>query len=215
MILTIPDLVSPEFVERAQATLLNSSYWEDGNKTASGAAASVKKNLQAVSSIGTFAPLSAEVVQAIQGNAAVQKAAFLVKMSSPVFNRYDVGMSYGLHFDSAYMAGGLRTDLSMTVFLSDDYDGGHLVIGGRQFKPPAGSAVLYPTDQLHEVTEVTRGTRLAAILWIQSAIRDEAERTALRELGDLIDWAREVAPGSREALQLGQLRSNLFRKWMD
>lgn len=212
MIFVIPDLISPELVQQARA-ILEIATWEDGAKTATGVAAGVKRNLQA--SGDTVAVLARAILQVIQASAVVQKFALPVKMSSPVFNRYDVDMSYGTHFDSAHMAGSLRTDLSMTVFLTDDYDGGHLIIGGSQFKPPAGSAVLYTTEHLHEVIPVTRGTRLAAILWIQSMVRDEAERALLRELGDLVHWAREVAPGSRESIQLGQLRANLFRRWMD
>jgi PKHD-type hydroxylase len=82
-------------------------------------------------------------------------------------------MRYGGHFDNPIMFSRdcepLRTDLSMTVFLSnpDDYDGGDLELdtaaGSQSFKLPAGHAFVYSTTMYHRVMQVTRGTRLAAV----------------------------------------------------
>ena len=82
----------------------------------------------------------------------------------------------------------LRTDVSVTIFLSDpeDYDGGELVMettgGEAAYKLPAGSAVTYPTTMLHRVEPVTRGTREVAVTWAQSLVRRADHREILFDL---------------------------------
>ena len=62
----------------------------------------------------------------------------------------------------------VRTDISMTVFLSEpeEYEGGELVIqdtyGEQRVKFAAGDMVMYPSTSLHRVTPVTKGRRLAS-----------------------------------------------------
>ena len=104
-----------------------------------------------------------------------------------VFNRYAGGQSFGFHVDNAVRydrsSGArpepIRTDLSITLFLSDpaSYDGGELVIedtyGTKQVKLAAGDAVLYPGTSLHRVMPVTRGERVASFFWLQSMLRDD------------------------------------------
>jgi PKHD-type hydroxylase len=78
--------------------------------------------------------------------------------------------------------GGVRTDVSFTLFLSapESYDGGELVIdsaaGEDAFKLGPGSVLTYPSTTLHRVAPVTRGQRLAAVGWVRSYIRDPAHR---------------------------------------
>ena len=84
--------------------------------------------------------------------------------------------------------GGLRTDLSFTLFLSDpdSYDGGALVVednfAPREVKLAAGDLILYPSTSLHRVTPVTRGERLAIVGWVESWIRGAVEREILFDL---------------------------------
>src|SRR3546814_11285661 len=79
----------------------------------------------------------------------------------------------------------MRTDISCTLFLCepDEYDGGELVIpdtyGEHEVKLPAGDLVIYPSSSLHRVAPVTRGARLASFFWVQSLIRDDAQRRML------------------------------------
>jgi PKHD-type hydroxylase len=92
------------------------------------------------------------------------------------FSRYDPGMGYGEHVDDPLFQGH-RSDISMTIFLSDPegYEGGELVI-------EQGDMVLYPSTTLHHVETVTRGSRLVAVSWAQSYIRDPARRELLFDL---------------------------------
>ena len=121
----------------------------------------------------------------------------------------------------------VRTDLSATLFLSapEDYDGGDLrfpEFGDRPFdgskltnagKLPAGSMVLYPGYSVHKVAPVTRGRRLAAILWVQSMVRDQAQRRILFELDLTIGSLREKVPDASEVTALTVTYHNLLRFW--
>jgi PKHD-type hydroxylase len=133
-------------------------------------------------------------------------------------------MSYGRHTDNALMPsshGLMRSDVLMTLFLNhpDTYDGGELVIetslGEQGFKLSAGSAIVYPSTMLHEVRPVTRGRRLAAVMWIQSLVRNPAHREILFDL----DTARQVMferqGKSPEFDLIGKSLSNLLPEWAE
>jgi PKHD-type hydroxylase len=117
------------------------------------------------------------------------------RVAPPQLLRYGPGMKYGAHGDVAMMTINgqpLRSDLSCTIFLSDpaSYQGGELVIhlGTRPvaIKGRPGSAIVYPSTQLHEVRPVQAGTRLVAITFIESQIPDEQYRTQLYEINEVL-----------------------------
>src|SRR6478672_9888162 len=90
-------------------------------------------------------------------------------VAPPLLCRYEPGMKYGAHADSAMIQVGtsrLRSDISCTVFISDPstYDGGELSIEvgslAIPFKGAAGEAFVYPSTMLHEVVPVRAGQRL-------------------------------------------------------
>jgi len=54
-----------------------------------------------------------------------------------------------------------------------------------QFKLPAGFAIIYPSDTLHQVEEVTNGERLVAITFIQSRVPDPFRRNLLYNLNEV------------------------------
>jgi len=140
-----------------------------------------------------------EVIElAVRENYEFNLTAFPRYMTRPIISRYDVGMYYKGHVDhpvmnfmnpkSALMPLGhnyVRTDLSMTLFLSDpaSYDGGELYfeapLNTMKVKLDAGSAVVYPTGNRHQVLPVKRGVRYAAIFWIQTLFPIEAHRQAV------------------------------------
>jgi PKHD-type hydroxylase len=120
--------------------------------------------------------------------------AFPVAMAPPLITRYQPGMHYGAHTDVAYIklpGGTLRSDLSCTIFLNDpeSYEGGALRIqlgdAEIEFKLPAGHAIIYPSDTLHQVDEVTSGERLVAITFIQSRVPDPFKRNLLYSLNEV------------------------------
>ena len=114
-----------------------------------------------------------------------------------------------------------RTDIAITIFLNepDSYDGGELIIhtafGEQQVKLPAGHAVMYPASSLHRVAEVTRGERLVAVTWVQSMVRDPAQRELLYTLNQARESLLRVSPESAEAAQVNTAYVNLFRMWSE
>ena len=193
--------------------------YEDGAKTAGTLARAVKRNAQAADTPARAAVLK-RVEAALLGSPLFLSAARPRAFARLAVSRYEGGQTYGSHVDDALM-NGLRTDLSMTLFLSDpvSYDGGELVIEDRiedrGIKLPAGQLILYPSDTLHRVEPVTAGTRLAVVGWVQSLVRDPAKREILFDL-DQAFAAEEAAGGNRDQLnRLSKTRSNLLRMWSD
>ncbi len=147
--------------------------------------------------------------------------AFPAAMAPPLLTRYQPGMKYGAHTDTAYLqlpGGTLRSDLSCTIFLSDPrtYDGGALRISlgdaELQFKLPPGYAIVYPSDTLHGVEPVTKGERLVAITFIQSRVPDPFKRNLLYDLNEVaaLEGLR-MQPENFTRLQLVQ--NQLLRYW--
>lgn len=149
--------------------------------------------------------------------------AFPVGIAPPMMTRYGPGMRYGAHADAAYIqlpGGPIRSDLSCTIFLNDpaDYEGGALriTLGTRdlRFRGAPGSAIVYPSDTLHEVEPVTKGERLVAITFIQSRIADPFRRNLLYDLNEVaaLEGLR-MTPENFAQLQLVQQK--LLRHWGD
>jgi PKHD-type hydroxylase len=83
-------------------------------------------------------------------------------------------------------------------------------------KLPAGGMVVYPASSTHRVEPVTRGSRLAAVMWIQSLVRDETQRRMLLELDMTIGALREKSPAAAgEITALTALYHNLLRMWAE
>jgi PKHD-type hydroxylase len=148
-------------------------------------------------------------------------AALPAMMSPPMLNRYTEGMDYGDHCDAAILGGGapMRADLSATLFVSDpeDYDGGELVTdvtpGGYPVKLPAGDLVLYQANTVHHVTRVTRGTRLAMVLWTQSMVSDAQQRALLYSMFQTLESLEQQLAGARQLTELYTCYYNLIRMW--
>ena len=149
-----------------------------------------------------------------------------LRIFPPLFNQYEGGQSFGSHVDNAIRqitgtSFRIRTDLSATLFLSqpDEYDGGELAVedtyGVHTVKLPAGHLVLYPSTSLHHVRPVTRGARIASFFWIQSLVRDDAERTLLFDLDTAIQRINAESPDHPAAVQLTGVYHNLVRRWAE
>jgi PKHD-type hydroxylase len=182
---------------------------------------STKDNLQ----VDYADPKYTESVQIV--NAALARSREFVDfavprhVAPPLLCRYEPGMKYGAHADSAMIQVGnsrLRSDLSCTVFVSDPstYDGGELSIEvgslAIPFKGAAGEAFVYPSTMLHEVVPVRAGQRLVSITFIESYIADEHQRTQVYELNE-IAALEGLSMKWESRVRLDVVRQNLMRMW--
>ncbi|MEL7130535.1 MAG: Fe2+-dependent dioxygenase [Pseudomonadota bacterium] len=199
-------------------TLSETMTFVDGKSTNSDFSA--KQNLQASAKTQDGQRVANMIRSALARNEWAMEICRPKAMAAPLLAKYEPGMAYGEHVDTALITGGgpVRVDISCTVFLSDpeSYDGGELVVrpGNREFKikEPAGAAVFYPSTHYHEVAPVTRGERLVGLTFIESAIRDAQKRHILFELEELRH--KVGANLDNEALmQLEFVRLNLLRMW--
>lgn len=180
----------------------------------------IKNNLQ-LHDQEAYAQSSKILMEALMGHEGFRNCAFPARVAPPMMTRYTADMHYGLHADSALIhlpQGSLRSDLSCTIFLSDpdDYDGGALRItlgdGELRFKEAPGSAIVYPSNTLHEVEPVTRGERHVAITFIQSQIADMRKRELLYELNEIAALeGNNMSPQNFTRLQAVQ--SDIARLW--
>jgi len=168
-------------------------------------------------------PLAQIIIGALYRKQLFQQVAMPAKVSTPLFARYTQGMSYGIHIDEPIMGDGpfYRTDLSFTVFLTDpdEYEGGELTIqtpySEQQTKLKAGDAMLYPSGSLHRVAEVTSGVRMVAVGWVQSMVRDPAQRELLYDLARAREKLVLNHPEEEETHLVDHALINLTRMWSD
>jgi PKHD-type hydroxylase len=80
---------------------------------------------------------------------------------------------------------------------------------------PAGDMVLYPSSSLHRVSPVTRGARTAAVFWVQSLVRDDAQRTLLFDMDLGIRALSQKAPDDPAIVSLTGVYHNLLRMWAE
>lgn len=220
-------IVIPQVLPRDNALSLGreiaAADWVDGNVTSGAGAALAKRNRQLPEDGAVAARARRLVQQALAGNAAFLSAALPKAIYPPLFNRYGPGEGFGAHIDNAIRldpASGtrLRTDMSATLFLSEDYDGGELTIesdfGRVAYKLEAGDMVLYPSTSLHRVTEVTRGERIACFFWLESLVRDGGQREILFDLDQSVQ-SLCMAHGADDSdvLRLTKVYHNLVRQW--
>jgi predicted 2-oxoglutarate/Fe(II)-dependent dioxygenase YbiX len=117
-------------------------------------------------------------------------SAGLAGCEAPQFLRYGRGDRFGAHRDNAARSGDLgvlsRRRVSIVLFVtgsdldSRHHDGGLLTFFDTSLnatwntcrvpiRVPPGTAVAFPSDLVHEVTPVRRGTRLTAVSWFPAA----------------------------------------------
>jgi len=200
--------------------LLETGAFRDGRETAGWHAKLAKDNQQADPSDAGLRAASELVAERLLQHELFALAVRPKRLAPVMISRYAQGKSYGSHTDDAMM-GGLRSDVSFTVFLNgaSDYEGGELVLerpeGEQSFKLEAGDAVIYPSTSLHRVNRVERGTRLVAVGWAQSLVRRAEQRELLFDLDTARRslFAREGK--STEFDLLSKCLSNLLRDWAE
>ena len=225
MLLHLPDILSAEQVATCRREL-ETADWVDGRVTAGHQAVQVKRNAQLPERHPVALRLGEMIVGMLERSPVFLSAALPLKVFPPIFNRYGEDQGFGTHIDTAIRQvpgtpHRVRTDLSATLFLTDPqaYDGGELVVedtyGAHAARLPAGSMVLYPASSLHRVAPITRGTRLAAIFWVQSMVRDDGQRALLYDLDTAIQQITPAASGAPALVQLTGVYHNLLRQWAD
>ncbi len=225
MLITVPDVLTSRQVAEAREQLAEAD-WIDGRVTAGHQSSRVKDNRQLPEDHPAARKLGETILAALQRNPLFISAALPLRIFPPLFNQYEGGQSFGNHIDNAIRqitgtSFRIRTDLSATLFLSqpDEYDGGELAVedtyGVHTVKLPAGQMVLYPSSSLHHVRPVTRGARIASFFWIQSLVRDDAERTLLFDLDTAIQRINAESLDHPAAVQLTGVYHNLVRRWAE
>ncbi len=225
MMLHIPNVLTAEQVARCRDVMVKAD-WVDGNVTAGHQSRKVKHNLQLPEESQTARDLGDMVLKALYRSPLFMSAVLPKQVFPPLFNRYDAGMTFGSHVDNAIrshstMPVRIRTDVSATLFISspDDYDGGELTVedtyGEHSVKLPAGDMVIYPGTSLHNVTPITRGSRIASFFWIQSLIRDVSQRALLFDLDMAIIRLTQDHPDHPSIVNLTSVYHNLLRQWSE
>lgn len=219
MFLEIEGLLSPAQVSELMAIAADAHFV---NGRISNPHNLAKDNLQ-LHDQPAYARSAQIMTEALFACEAFANFAFPKIIAPPMITKYEIGMRYGAHADAAFIPLAkrpLRTDVSITIFLADpaSYDGGALsvALGTRaiEFKGAPGSAIVYPSNTLHEVTPVTRGVRVAAISFVESEIADPINRDLLYELNEIAGLeGNNMAHENYSRLQ--RVRDSLRRMWSD
>jgi PKHD-type hydroxylase len=227
MIVTIPNVLSPADAAAVRARLgAAGDAWVDGRVTAGYTGVQIKDNEQIAEGSPIARELGDVILAALETNPLFISAALPNKVYPPLFNRYIGGQHFGGHVDGAIRlvpghGARVRTDISITVFLTppEDYDGGELVIedtyGEHQIKLPAGHAVVYPGTSVHRVNPVTRGSRLGCFFWIQSLVREDAQRALMYDLDNAIQRLNASQGDEMARRTLVGCYHNLLRMFSD
>jgi PKHD-type hydroxylase len=227
MLISIEKVVSDAALQELRAMLAQAGEdWVDGRVTAGYQGAPVKLNQQIDERSERARRAGQLVLGALERHPLFISAALPNTVYPPMFNRYGEGMTFGPHVDGSVRIDPtsgrkLRTDISATLFLSDpaSYEGGELLVqdhfGSHAVKLAAGAMVLYPATSLHQVTPITRGTRLASFFWIQSLVRDDTQRALLFDMDTAIQRLNQTGGDASAKQLLVGCYHNLLRQWSE
>lgn len=229
MLLVIPNVLDQNQL-KVISKLLEDAEFNDGKLSAGKEAASVKHNLELSQETRTgevlHQQLNQMVMPALMNHPDYQNSVYPLKVATPFYVKYEKGMHYGYHIDDPIMGNSAtslqeryRSDVSTTIFLNDDYEGGELVIktanGEQTIKASAGDVVIYSSNSLHKVNQISSGVRMVAVTWAQSMVKDRAKREILFELSRARETLLEESPKSEAGKQVSNVYANLLRRWSD
>jgi PKHD-type hydroxylase len=227
MLVAIPNALNAQQLQEVRARLeAAGDAWVDGRVSAGYQGAPVKHNEQIDERSDVAAACQAIILGSLERHPQFISAVLPNEVYPPMFNRYGEGMAFGAHVDGSvrihpHTGRKLRTDVSATLFLSepDEYDGGELVVhdafGAHRVKLAAGDMAVYPATSLHEVTPITRGRRLASFFWVQSLVRDDAQRSMMFDLDNAIQRLNQTGADALARRSLVGVYHNLMRQWSD
>lgn len=214
-------IIDNVFDDKTVKTILNvlhkTSQWVEGKNTSGFAAAQVKINQQIDINSLVYKEIYDIANNSLQTNDKFLQLTLPKYIHSLLFSKTESGGRYGKHSDAAFMMN-KRTDLSFTVFLNepDEYEGGYL--STEQYgnvKLKSGSAFVYPSSMVHQVTEVTSGTRYVCCGWIESRLKDHEKRDLLYNLEQVRKNLLETEGKSENFDILNNCHNNLIRMWFE
>jgi PKHD-type hydroxylase len=225
MLLHIPGILSADQARVLRARVA-AARWVDGNATSGHQSEKAKYNEQLAEDSTEAQEAGRVVLDALARSQLFFTAALPKHVFPPLFNCYRPGMTFGNHVDTAMRTHApsgrrIRTDISATLFLTapEDYDGGELLVddtyGTHRVKLPAGDMVIYPATSLHRVDPVTRGERISSFFWVESMVRDDAQRSMLFDLDMAIMRLTGAQPDNPALVSLVGIYHNLLRMWGD
>ena len=206
-----------DIVKKLKAEKLS---WQDGKKTAGSHAAKIKQNFQLDKNSAISIEIKDFVINKIISNPLLKSFTLPSLVHGVMFSRSLAGDGYGVHIDNPYMPSG-RSDLSFTLFLNEatDYKGGELCIQtinkNEKIKLSAGEMIIYPSTQLHSVTQVNEGERYVCVGWIQSYVQNNEDRNFLFGLDAGAKGLLAKHGRSDELDLIFQAYSNLLRRLGD
>ena len=210
----ITKVLNSEQLSEIKGELKNAS-WQDGMLTTSKELKKIKNNKQVLAT-----SVVTKVEKALLESPTFRNLLLIKGFCRTIVSKYEKEMHYGTHSDS-WIQDGKRADFSFTIFLNDkdDYEGGELIIEDKGKETPvklnAGDIVIYPSTVLHRVNNVTEGTRLVAVGWVTSHIRNEQFRSILLDLGQVVGEIYEKDGVSVSYIKLTQIYNNLMRLWAE
>ncbi len=75
------------------------------------------------------------------------------------FYAYDPGQRFKMHKDGPWHEDGLASQLTLLIYLNEDFEGGATDFRDFAVAPRAGDALLFVHDTWHEGQAITRGTK--------------------------------------------------------
>ena len=86
-------------------------------------------------------------------------------------NRYSEGGFMSNHVDNIHHSHGQDygyPQVSVLLYLNEDYEGGEFFVAEEVFLPEKGSAIIFPSNFMypHEAKVVTKGTRWSIVSWL-------------------------------------------------
>lgn len=227
MLIHIPTVIDQPQLTAVRTLLTeHEEAWVDGRITAGYQGAPVKFNQQCDERSNVALQCQQIILSALERNPLFISAVLPNSVYPPMFNRYGAGMHFGAHVDGSvrihpHNGSKFRTDVSATLFLAEpnEYDGGELQIhdtyGMHSVKLAAGDMVVYPSSSLHLITPITQGVRLACFFWIQSLVRDDAQRALLFDMDNAIQKLNQTEADEMARRTLVGCYHNLLRQWSD
>ena len=227
MLVTIPDVLKAEELAHIRR-VLETTNWVDGRSTAGDQAAKVKHNLQVPPDSPAAQELGQIVLRALSANPKFMTAALPLRVLPPMFNRYDVGMTFGAHVDGSDPRGPRRRHAHAHRRVLDAVPdaarglrrrraGGRTTPTARtrsSCRPGTWSSIRRPACT--RVTPVTRGSRWASFFWTQSLVKDDWRRHMLYDLDVSIMSIRSRLPDDDPAVVgLSAHYHNLIRHWSE